>query len=99
MKSPTRYPHPWIPAGPDAEGLLNELQFELSVGHPLHGLQLQAIARRIDTDDVLFAIGDSKSVVMVHLTWSGQTESQQGLPFANQYDTLEDWAEQWVSVE
>lgn len=49
---------------------LEQLQRELSPGHPLYGLPLRLIARG-NGDDALFEVLDgSGRVVDVHLTWS-----------------------------
>ena len=57
-----------------AEDLQAELAKELSSGHLLHGLALRVIARALPQDDVVVQSADG-TVALVHLTWSGQTES------------------------
>jgi hypothetical protein len=67
----------WIDLPDTGTALEEELHQELSPGHPLHGQQVTALAKRMDNDDVLFSLKDGRLAV-VHLTWSGQTET---LPF------------------
>jgi len=52
-----------------------EVKNEIPKGHALYGEELHVIARRDDEDTVLYQIGDSVRVAIVHLTWSGKTES------------------------
>jgi hypothetical protein len=82
---------PWIQTGADAVGLEDELRRELGPDHPMYGISVTAIARRIDTDDVLFELtGVPFPYAEVHLTWSGRREPAQwtGVEF---FSGLKDW--------
>ena len=58
-----------------------ELRAEIVKGHPLHGLQAMAVARRIDCDDVLFCVDHpSYSLAVVHLTWRTKPETDPRWP-------------------
>jgi hypothetical protein len=85
---------PWRILAPseadDAERLTAELARELTPGHPLHGLKVKAIARRIDRDDILYEVDDASSpLAMVHLTWSKGTDPR--WPKAKLFRSWEHW--------
>lgn len=85
---------PWQHIEGRAEALVNELQKELPPQHVLHGVQVVAVARRIDCDDVLFATTDPmKPLAVVHLTWTGRTESALKWPHTTLYESWRDWTE------
>ena len=72
---------PWIlPFSP--EGLARELKLEVGSGHPLYSKSIRALAVARDRDDVLFEIGEGVGIqwAVVHLTWSGKTESSPSCP-------------------
>jgi hypothetical protein len=85
---------PWTPveSGKTRSALETELHRELSLGHPLHGRSLAAIARRADQDDVLFALDDG-SVAEVHLTWRGRPEDDPRWPRTEIFPSAEAWIE------
>ncbi|WP_052674357.1 hypothetical protein [Microbacterium azadirachtae] len=64
-----------------AELLAAELRRELGPAHPLAGTQWTVVAEAEPQDDVL--VVTAMGVAMVHLTWSGNTES---LPWPREYD-------------
>src|SRR5437868_2044835 len=72
---------PWIGIGPgvEAQRLKLELKKEVGQGHPLYKQHAIPLARRSDNDDVLFYLPDAvgKRLVVVHLTWSSQSQPQQ----------------------
>jgi hypothetical protein len=71
-----------------------ELEKEISPNHPLFGHEVVVIARRIDTDDVLFYIPNSTPpLAEVHLTWKGSTEKNPQLPWTTFYDNVSEWVE------
>ncbi|MCE3290735.1 MAG: hypothetical protein K0R83_2747 [Caulobacter sp.] len=72
-------------------GLARELTTEVGPNHVLFGQTPEAIARRIDTDDVLFRLSDGR-VAEVHLTWSQSQESDTFFPATTLYASLEEWA-------
>ncbi|MCB9420986.1 MAG: class I SAM-dependent methyltransferase [Ardenticatenaceae bacterium] len=68
-----------------------ELSKEVSSRHILYGINSQAIAYRVDNDDILFAVDvESHQYAVVHLTWSGQEEAA-GFPHTTLYTDLNDW--------
>jgi len=74
--------HPWQQLG-TSDALMSELHRELAPGHALFGVPLNAIARRLDSDDVLVSLNDgSGRVALVHLTWRGKPERTNALEFA-----------------
>ena len=77
--------HPWeIVHADDAEKLKAELQRELPAGHVLTGMNLTAVARRTDRDDLLFEVdGSLMPLAQVHLTW--QKEKQPNWPHSRFY--------------
>jgi hypothetical protein len=86
---------PWysIADNPDqVAGMERELQRELSAGHPLFGLQVCAVGRRQDCDDVLFAIEDGTDrVAVVHLTWTHTPPESPPWPGTILYDSFDAW--------
>ena len=76
-------------------GLDRELQLELKPGHPLFGLTLRAIARRLDQDGAVFEwLDGSGRVADVHLTWAGDRE-QPPWPSFTMFESIEAWAGSW----
>ena len=67
-------PEPWLPlTEADGQGFVTELNREVSRGHVLFGKDnVQAIARREDCDDVLFAV--DSLFALVHLAYSGREQ-------------------------
>jgi hypothetical protein len=85
---------PWVPVRDYASNLEQELQREVSQGHPLHAKRVHAIAQRGDCDDVLFGIDSSGfGYAVVHLSWTGQRESDPRWPDTHFFATLQDWIE------
>ncbi|HWU14513.1 MAG TPA: hypothetical protein VN157_10940 [Caulobacter sp.] len=75
--------------GTDEAVVLNdELYREMLFGHPLHRLAPVALARRDDSDDVLFLASDGR-VAQAHLTWAEREPSWPTVVF---HATLDDWA-------
>jgi hypothetical protein len=69
-----------------------ELARELRSDGLLYGKTVRAVAQRIDCDDVLFLVdGADHKVAVVHLTWSGSTDSNKGWPTTTLYADLETW--------
>lgn len=80
---------PWQPVAAD-NGLVEELQREISTEHPLFGRIVVAIGQRCDTDDVLFRIeGHATQFAVVHLTWS--VESDPEFPWTQFYTSMPDF--------
>jgi len=83
---------PWqiISDSPNAERLNTELSAELSRSHLLYGLKANAVASRIDRDDVLFEIhGGSSPLAVVHLSW--RKESDPRWPTTTLFTSWEEW--------
>ena len=81
------WPPPW--SATDA-ALDAELAREVGAGHPLAGRRAVAIARRADTDDVLFWLPDGPTLLaMVHLTWRRETDP--AWPYTALFDSVEEW--------
>ena len=80
----TQLEYPWV-AVEDGSALTSELKREVTLGHVLYDVgNLQALARRGDRDDVLFA-ADGMFVV-VHLTYAG-VENDPRWPSVTLYST------------
>jgi len=60
--------------------------------HILWGRELQAIGRRLDSDDVLFEIcEDVKQYAEVHLTYASMPESNPEFPWTTLFSSIDDW--------
>ncbi len=89
---------PWVPTGTDAVNFEDELRRELGPSHPLYGIPATAIARRIDTDDVLFELtGAPSRFAVVHLTWAGRRETDPRWPSVSFFSDFEDWIERGMT--
>jgi hypothetical protein len=84
---------PWQPISEQGqEAYENELQLEVSPGHPLHGVRARAIGRTSNTDDVLFALEDHLALfAVVHLTYVGRPEHSPKWPTVVLYQDLDQW--------
>jgi len=75
-------------------GLEVELKNEVGEGHALYGQKAISVARRFDTDDVLFLLLEHPSpLAVVHLTWTGRTEQNRNWPHTTFYASLDDFVE------
>jgi hypothetical protein len=73
--------------------MAQELQRELSAGHPLFGMRVKTLARRQDCDGVLFALQDgTERVAVVHLTWTQSPPERLPWPVTTMFPNLETWA-------
>ena len=98
MSAPVTWLEPWYPV--DAFGaeravdmaatLEQQLRREICERHVLHGESVRLIARRADTDDVLFALSGGR-VAEVHLTWRQGTEPDPRWPDTRIFASLEEW--------
>lgn len=83
---------PWVAVGRESRALVNELKREMCEQHVLWGRELQAIGRRLDSDDVLFEIcEDVKQYAEVHLTYSSMPESNPEFPWTVLFSGLDEW--------
>lgn len=81
---------PWYADRNDA--LAIELKREVPAGHVLRDVCVNAVARRQDKDDVLFALQDGTGrVAVVHLTW--QVETDPAWPTVSMFQTIASWLE------
>lgn len=74
-----------------AAALAEQLAREIAPGHVLEGKTVHCIARRDDTDDVLFAIDDGR-FAEVHLTWRQSRETDPHWPSTAIFASLDEWA-------
>ena len=84
---------PWYPLenGNDFE---NELQKEICQDHILFEVDITAIARRGDCDDVLFLVkARTFTYALVHLTWSSRKENDPKWPKTEIFQTWMEWEE------
>jgi len=92
----------WLaPWGPTDPGLERELHRDIgSSQHPLHGRSAVAVARRSDTDDVLFFLPDGpEPLAVVHLTWAEHPERRPEWPSTDFFASLTDWIERGMKVD
>jgi hypothetical protein len=91
---------PWQRLEGSYDGFVRELQKEVPPLHVLHGLSVVAVARRIDCDDVLFVTANpAMPLAVVHLTWTGRTESDPRWPHTTSYKSWEDWTERCLLTD
>jgi hypothetical protein len=82
----------------EASKLEVELQRELSSEHVLRGLPLVALARREQSDDVLFgSFSREGKVYWVHLTWVAERFPK--FPWTVPYTSVDRFADQWPEDE
>ena len=75
--------------------LEGELAIERSLLHNLATVDCLAVARRIDSDDVLFEITPHLcECAVVRLTWSEQVEMQPETPAFEIFATFDDWVQE-----
>ena len=76
VKTPLQLVAPWEQIDTAmATKFEDEYAKEIGKGHPLYGVPVRAIARRIDRDVVLFQLlRHLCDYAVVHLTWSGREE-------------------------
>jgi hypothetical protein len=90
----------WHAVGPEAQGLVAELEREVGPGHPLAGVRVVAVARRDDRDDVLFLLPEAgERLARVHLTWSGRRETDPRWPHTLFYEGWDDWTERGIATD
>lgn len=86
---------PWHPTGSDPgqiEAIERELRKEVASGHPLFGIQVDAIGWRSDRDDVLFQLRDgTERVAVVHLTWARNGPENPPWPITVLYADFQTW--------
>lgn len=81
---------PWYETKDDA--LAAELRREVAKGHALHGMPVEALGRRDDKDEVLFALQDGTGrLAAVHLTF--QVETDISWPRFSMFASEAEWIE------
>jgi hypothetical protein len=92
-----RWLEPWYSTSP---GLESELEKEISSAHPLFGHKAVSVGRRGDCDDVLFFLPDNSfPLAVVHLTWTGERETNPELPQTTFYSSLDDWIDRCMKPD
>ncbi len=87
-----QWPDGWVQLTPDERSALEAvLEREVAPGHLLYSVDVSALARRYDCDDVLFGLNGSASVVVVHLSYG---EANALWPQTQMFGSLEAWQEQ-----
>ena len=81
---------PWKLVGDNGEAA-EELQRECPSGHPLHGVTVALVARRLDCDDVLFRLCDgSGRYAAVHLSFAAERDPR--WPWTEVFNSLAEFA-------
>ncbi len=83
------YLEPWY-AVDDAE---ESVGLQVTPRHVLFGRPITMIARRSDSDDVLYLLVDGQ-VAEVRLSWSEHSEADPNWPWTAIFPSLQVWAEQ-----
>lgn len=93
------FEEPWaaFADGPEdqasAAKIAERLKKDLPNGHVLSGLELKAVAKRIDQDDVLFEVfGGDQPLAVVHITWKRETDPQ--WPSTRFFQNWDEWIDQ-----
>ena len=84
---------PWSPVTDPVtcQALEQQLRREIGATHRLAGCSVHLVARRRDTDDALFRLGDGR-IAEVHLTWRTDRGADPHSPTTVIYGSLEAWA-------
>ncbi len=82
VKVPLQLGAPWQPTDPATPSKFeDDYATEMRKGHPLYGVPVRAIGRRIDRNDVLFeSLRHLCDYAVVPLTWSGREEPDPSWP-------------------
>ncbi len=73
------------------EKIKEELSKEINNEHPLHNVNCEPVAKRIDSDDTLFRINPHLcEYAVVHLTWSGKKETDPKWPYVEFFTDTDD---------
>ena len=92
---------PWVEVSDGAarRKLERELKRELAPPHPLFGRSVEAVARRIDRDDVLFAINNGSELAVVHLTWTSSPPDSPPWPAARVFASVDEFVQQCLTPD
>ena len=83
---------PWAPIDDGDRTLAGELASEVPPGHQLFGVDVDALAARLDCDDVLYRLTPSQRLAVVHLTYT--RESSPEWPQVELFDSFDDFRSQ-----
>jgi len=97
-----RLPEGWFVSDPEtAREMEQELSRELPPRHLLDGTPVRVVAHRLGTDDVLCQhLADPSRFTVIHLTWSGVTESDSEHPWVEADGSFGDflaYENRWLS--
>jgi len=91
---------PWVALEANADFFQRELVAEVGTGHPLHGREMRAVARREDCDDVLFVSTDEPPLVaVVHLTYGRRSDTDPRFPWTTIFESIEEWIERGMKAD
>ena len=87
---------PWVRVTAEEKPRLEaELIAERCLLHNLAAVDCCAVARRVDSDDVLFALNPNLcECAVIHLTWSGRVEMDPRYPAYELHATFDDWVQE-----
>jgi hypothetical protein len=69
-----------------------ELRREVTPGHPLYDVNVQAVARTCNDDEILFYLPDHPAqLAVVHLTFTGRPERESRWPHVTLYKDTDHW--------
>jgi hypothetical protein len=87
---------PWVRVTPEEKARFEaELVAEKCLLHNLATVDCCPVARRLDSDHVLFAIDPHLcECAVIHLTWSGRVEMDPRYPAFELYATFDDWIQE-----
>ena len=72
---------------------------EVKPGHPLYQVDVKAVAKRLDCDDVLYSLfKHSSAFAVVHLTYA-ISEVSPKWPHTRLFNSLEDWIESCMTPD
>ena len=88
-----RLPEVWFVSDKDrAAALCKELQREIPPGHLLHNRQVEIVAHREDTDDILcHHIEEPYRFTVIHLSWVRRQEIDEKYPHVEVDGTFDDF--------
>jgi len=92
---------PWVRVSAEEKlRFESELIAERCLLHDLASVDCYAIARRIDSEDVLFALSPHLcECAVVHLTFSGRVEMDPRCPAYELHATFDDWIQERMRAD
>ena len=93
---------PWrelYPGHRENDSLQKELIKEISKKHPAYGEDPKVIGRRVDTDDILVTLNNTK-VAVIHLTYAGKVDQYpEKYPWTTIFENIEAFVENCMKVD